>query len=144
MEEHTTFVLRELFTEIRKLLPKPCEGMPRFENVGQASVMLYLIDHDGETITQKDIEIYTHRSKATISGILDTLEKRQMIVRVSSNRDRRKKIVCITDEMRSYVEPVKRQFFEVEQLLAQDIPQEDLDTFYRVASQMIQNIRKEL
>lgn len=142
MSESMTSVLRELFMEMRKVIPEPNGNIPRFENMGQTSVMMYLIDNDGTMITQKDIEIHTHRSKATVSGILDTLEKRHLIVRKPSSYDRRKKIVCITEEMRVNIEPVKRQFKEIECLLIRDIAQEDLDAFYRVVFQMIGNIQR--
>lgn len=142
MEESIMATLRELFMEMRKILPKPDGNVPCFENVGQASVMLYLIDNDGSEITQKDIEVHTHRSKATVSGLLDTLEKRQLIVRVPSACDKRKKLVCITEEMRRNIKPVQAQFKEVEAVLLQDISSEELEVFHRVVFQMIENVHR--
>lgn len=134
--------LRALFVELKKVLPKPDGNAPHFENMSQMSVMTYLIDHIDEDISQKDIEVNTHRSKATVSGILDTLERRNMIHRVPSTIDHRKKIIVVSEDVRLHIKGVKQQFNDVEQLLLDGVTKEDMEAFDRVISQMLVNIQR--
>ncbi len=137
------FVLfRTLFKEMHKLMPKPSEDM-RLDNISQWMVLAYLIENDSKDITQKDIENAIHRSKATVSGILDTLEKRKLIVRETSKNDKRKNVIKIREEVLDKCRPIKKQFFEsAESLLIKDIPNDDLVVFDRVLEQMVENLKK--
>lgn len=137
------FVLfRTLFKEMHMLMPKPSEDM-RLDNISQWMVLAYLIENDSKDITQKDIEFAIRRSKATVSGILDTLEKRNLIVRETSKNDKRKNVIKIRDEVIEKCRPIKKQFFEsAESLLIKDIPNDDLVVFDRVLEQMVENLKK--
>ena len=137
------FVLfRTLFNEVHMLMPKPSEDM-RLDNISQWMVLAYLIENDSKDITQKDIENAIHRSKATVSGILDTLEKRNLIKREVSKSDKRKNVIKIREEVIEKCKPMKKQFFEAaESLLIKDIPNEDLVVFDRVLEQMVENLKE--
>lgn len=127
---------------MHKLMPKPTEDM-RLDNISQWMVLAYLIENNSKDMTQKDIEHAIHRSKATVSGILDTLEKRGLIYRKVSEFDKRKNVIKIRPEIMEHCIPMKKQFFDSTQsLMLKDISEEDLVVFDRVLEQMVENLKK--
>ena len=68
----------------------------KITNYAQFQVVKYLFDHEGEDVVQKDFEMALHVRKSTVSGILDTMEKNNIIVRLTSTTDGRGKIVKLS------------------------------------------------
>ena len=58
---------------------------------------IYRAELDGSEIQQKDIEEYFYLKNPTVTGILDRLEKKGFIIRKISDKDRRMKIVTLTN-----------------------------------------------
>lgn len=58
---------------------------------------IYRAELDGIEIQQKDIEEYFYLKNPTVTGILDRLEKKGFIIRKISDRDRRMRIVILTN-----------------------------------------------
>ncbi len=142
MNKKRMFLFRTLFKEIHVLMPKPTKDM-RLDNISQLMVLTYLIENNSKDVTQKDIEHAIHRSKATVSGILDTLEKRNLIYREVSEKDKRKNVIKIQSEILERCIPMKKQFFEATELLMlKDIPKEDLVVFDRVLEKMVDNLKE--
>lgn len=63
---------------------------------GQARLLAFLYRMQDETIYQKDIEAEFQIRGGSVTGILDTLESSDLINRVASVKDRRKKTVVLT------------------------------------------------
>lgn len=142
-ERNILYSFRIFFQELRYLMPKPMSKKMPLANMTQWFVLMYLMHNLDKEITQKDIERSTKRSRATISGVLNTMEKNGMIFRTVSEYDRRKKIVKVCPVIQDQMHQLKRQFDEAETVLVQGISQEELSTFCGVMEKMIANIRKE-
>lgn len=56
----------------------------------QMRIIDYLFKHLNQDVYQKDLESFLNIRKSTLSGILDTMEKNQIIKRVGSVGDRKK------------------------------------------------------
>ncbi len=112
-------------------------------NYTQFQIAKYIVDHYGEEIYQKDFEAALHIRKSTISGILDTMEKNRIIVRLSSETDGRGKIIRFSpDYERCKIEMLKKARMLEEQIV-QGISEDELDAFYKVIDKMKKNIEKE-
>ena len=68
----------------------------KISNYSQVQVIKYLMDNINKDISQKELENVLGIRKSTMSGILDTMEKRNIIKRISSDIDRRSKIIKLT------------------------------------------------
>lgn len=136
-------LFRTLFKEMRTLLPMPPEHGVKLDNMSQWMVLAFLVENDDKEITQKDIEKAIHRSRATVSGILDTLEKKGMITRSISKKDKRKKIIQLYPKVLKSCQSARESFRAAEKILIQDIPNEDLEVFDSVIEKMIENCKKE-
>lgn len=143
MNDKYLILFRTLFKEMRSALPKPPNKEMRLDNISQWMVLHYLFENREEEITQKDIENAIHRSRATVSGIIDTLEKRGMVIRNISKTDKRKKVITLCPKVLENCSMARRRFEEAELVLLKGIPNEDLEVFDRVIEQMIQNLKEE-
>jgi len=82
------------------------------------AITLYFISKNKNT-AQKDLASGVGTSPTVMVGILDTLEKRKFIKRVTSTTDRRSQTVELTKEGKKILIDVKKAFFQTETILDQ-------------------------
>ena len=82
-------------------------------SIGQPKVLDYLKDHDGAV--QKDIAKGCFVEPASLSGLLDNMEKKGLIRRAANENSRRSVSVWLTELGWAQVEHVTRVFDEIEQ-----------------------------
>lgn len=80
------------------------------------AVTLYFISQNANT-AQKDLATGVGTSPTVMVGILDTLEKRNFIKRVTSLTDRRSQTVELTKDGKRILVDVKKAFFQTEKQL---------------------------
>ena len=128
MPENTFTLFRTFFMEIKSLFPRNPHG-DFAENSAQWVILRYLITHAGQEVTQKEIEQATKRSRATVSGLLDTLEKKGLVIRIPSQSDKRKKNVQVTEAVQSKHQEMMNYFTYTESVVTKDISEQDLQVF---------------
>lgn len=106
----------------------------------QAEIIGYLINHSKEDIYQKDLESVFKLRRSTISGVLQTLERRGMITRVDSKNDGRVKKIILTEEAKSQHQTANEYLEKLENKITANILKEELQIFYKVVEQMKQNL----
>ena len=115
----------------------------KISNYSQVQVIKYLMDNINKDISQKELENVLGIRKSTMSGILDTMEKRNIIKRISSDIDRRSKIIKLSDENIKHHKKVVEKMRLVNDIIVKDIPSEKLDIFFEVLDMMRENMNKE-
>lgn len=106
----------------------------------QMEILAYLFEHADEKICQKDLEEILDLKRATISGVLQTMEKNKIIERAIDDEDTRtKKIILNKDAKETYLKNYK-MIEEMEEKVIKDISQEELETFLDVIEKMKKNI----
>ena len=80
--------------------------------------------------------------RATISGILKTMEKNNVIIRVCDPNDARGKIVILSDDAKKFFKEKETLFKKIETVLKKDISKEELEIFYKVILKMRDNINR--
>lgn len=111
-------------------------------NYTQMLVIKHLIDAGDREVFQKELEAVLNARKSTVSGILDTMEKNRIIVRVSSKTDGRSKVVKLSESAKRYKKDIFNLMESIDKRLIFGISEEDLKTFYRVIETMKENITK--
>ena len=109
-------------------------------SIAQMQIIKYILKHDGKTIYQRDLEEVFNLRRATISGILKTMEKNNVIIRVCDPNDARGKIVILSDDAKKFFKEKETLFKKLETVLKKDISKEELETFYKVILKMRDNI----
>ena len=64
----------------------------------QHAIIAYLFDHKSVETTQRDLEETFSLKNPTVTGLLNLLEKKGMIQRVTNPKDRRSNIIKLTDK----------------------------------------------
>lgn len=112
-------------------------------NHTQIQILLYLIKHKNEEVCQKDLEIETHLKKASITGTLDSLQDKGIIIRKQSEDDKRKNIILLSDKALKLKDNISEKYKEIESKIRENITEEELNQFYSVFDKMERNLRKE-
>lgn len=136
----------EIIEKIRELNNLLCKSIRIWEkkstiNSTQFQIIMYLIKHEDEEICQKDLENETHLKKASITGTLDSLEDKDIIVRRASDSDKRRNVITLSERVKSNVALVKDKVYELENTLQKSIKKEDVEIFNRTLDVMINNIK---
>lgn len=131
--------------EINDLLIKKISKDAQLENrciitPTQVKIVSYLECNKKNTIYQKDIEVYLKSKKSTVSGILDTMEKNNLIKRVNDPKDLRLKQIVLTDYAKDKINNIKLKLEKINNDLEKNISKEDLEVFFKVTNQIKNNI----
>lgn len=106
----------------------------------QRWTMGFLIDHEGEDIYQRDIEAAFSVSRATASNMLQVMERKGLIKRVSVEHDARLKKLLLTEDARSMLERVERDVNEMEQMLIKGMTKEEVAVLMGYLDRIIGNL----
>lgn len=100
------------------------------------------IQNQKEDVYQKDLEKNLNLRRATVSGVLKTMEKNHIVKREESLTDGRTKKIVLSSQAKEIFEKKQLQIHTLEQKLIQNIKKEDLLNFEKVLEQMITNIQE--
>ena len=128
---------------VRKIMSETShDEMYSKPSIAQMQIIKYILKHDGKTIYQRDLEEVFNLRRATISGILKTMEKNNVIIRVCDPNDARGKIVILSDDAKKFFKEKETLFKKLETVLKKDISKEELEIFYKVVLKMRDNINR--
>ena len=122
-------IVRSLLDQEKlELLPSPT----------QMQIIEYIINSD-EEVLQCDLEKAIKLRRATISGVLKTMEKKNLITRVISSKDARVKKIILSDKTKKmYLESKAK----LEALITSNISDNEINIFLDVMNKMQENLMK--
>ncbi len=109
----------------------------------QMQILHFIISKQNEKIYQTDIAIALNLRRATLSEILKTMEKNNLIIRVQDKNDTRKKEIILSNQAKENFLIVKHALNEVEHVITKDINKQELEIFFKILSQMQTNLKNE-
>ncbi|HCY05793.1 MAG TPA: hypothetical protein DHS57_00450 [Erysipelotrichaceae bacterium] len=109
----------------------------------QSMVLIYLQKNKDKEISPIDIEKHFNYSHASILGILKRLKEKNFITIKQSNKDKRYRIVEISDKGNNIEKEIKKSLKIVIKKLYLNISNEEIDTFINVLNKMIYNLQEE-
>src|SRR5699024_5700818 len=110
----------------------------------QIQIIEYLVRHMNDEVYQRDLENVFSLKRATISGVLQTMEKNGLISRVVDDTDTRKKKILLQEKTKEIFLQGKAKIEEIEQILLQNISEEELENFWKTLNQMKKNMESVL
>lgn len=105
--------------------------------------IIHFILSSKEKIYQKDIEKKLKLRRATISGILKTMETNGLITRKQSLNDARSKEIILSNNIRTTFEKCQEEFNNFEKKILNNISKEEIKTFMNVLNKIKINIKDE-
>lgn len=116
-----------------------CEKTKNFPTPTQLQIIEYILNAKTD-VYQKDLESILNLRRATVSGVLQTMEKNGLIKRDASDNDARVKRIILNLKTKELFLKHKNKIEELEQLAIQNISAADLEVFSSVLETMKQNI----
>lgn len=136
-------MIARIFFRKQLILPKEViKDMSKTTTPTQMQIISYILEHIDEDIYQKDLENILNLRRATVSGVLQTMEKNKLIERVTYSEDSRKKKIILNEEAKKIFLENQKKMEEMEKVVIEGISKEELDTFSNVIEKMKKNIEK--
>lgn len=110
----------------------------------QGKILNYvLVESEAHSVYQKDLEREFGLRPSTVTEMLNALEQKKLIQRVSDEWDGRYKKIVFTEKARSMKDRIRQEVEETEHLLLQGITEQEKQEFLRIAGKMLQNLETE-
>ncbi len=99
-----------------------------------------LLEENGGSMTQRDLEDQLDLSKSTLSGVLRTMEKNGFVEKVASETDRRVMVVTLTDEGKEKYSLAMEKFSELDRMVFAGLDDEEMAVFAKALDKIRSNI----
>jgi len=104
----------------------------------QWRIIRCLWHNDGQT--QQDLANVVKTDKTGITRIIDSLEKRDLVMRVPDKTDRRQNLIYLTNKGKSLQEELMQIFTKISSEIQKDIEPEKLEIFRQVLNKIYHNL----
>ncbi|MCX6224880.1 MAG: MarR family winged helix-turn-helix transcriptional regulator [Bacteroidia bacterium] len=104
--------------------------------------LLHAITLKEEDVIQKDMAELMGKDKSAILRLIDSLEEKGLVRRVSAIEDRRKNYLMVTKAGYRVRDQYMKIVFELMENIQQGLTQEEIDTFHKVVSHIKGNAEK--
>lgn len=108
----------------------------------QMQILDFIRKNQNNKIYQRDIGQNLGLRRATLSEILKTMEKNNLISRISDNKDTRIKEIILSDTAKEKFKQVKKLLENTEKTATQNIDEKELEIFFKVAKQIENNLKE--
>ncbi len=104
--------------------------------------ILMMISKSEDKLCQKDLEEIISCTKSTISSILSTMEKNDLLKREASETDSRVNYLVLTDKGLEMVEFLKKDRKFTEEVLTEGISDDEIEQFIQLTQKIRKNIER--
>ncbi len=99
-------------------------------------VLKYLKDHEGEEVYQRDLEQNFKIRGSTVSNMIDLMEQKGLLLRAGSEKDARRKKLCLTEKAETVLATVAETIRRFEEQLRGSFEARDYDLLLRLLEQL--------
>ena len=96
--------------------------------------------NSSKDVYQKDLESVLNLRRATVSGVLQTMEKNNLIMREVSDNDARSRKIILKDKARLIYNENKERLDNLENIIKKGISDQDLFVFSKVVDKIQNNL----
>ena len=109
----------------------------------QVRIVKYLVKQNNKAILQKDMEYIFNIRRSTVSGVIKTMEKNNIIIRENVKDDNKSKEIKLTNEVYIRDNELVRKLRELDLELLKGVNKEGLEVFRRVLKNIQDNLKEE-
>ncbi len=136
-------LIRILANHIKRNLDNTASQGPLKNLTGTQIHIIGYIRHAGtRDVFQKDIETKFSIRRSTATGILQLMEKNDLIIREPVDYDARLKKILLTEKALAVSRQAKHNVSDLDKHLTKDIPAEELEAVRSVLWKMLNNLEK--
>ena len=107
----------------------------------QGLVLAYLHDHQDHDVFQKDIEAAFNVRRSSATGLLQSLEAKGFIERVSVTYDARLKKIVLTQKAHEFKEGLEKDIQKMEAMLVKDLEPQEIEDLIRIMDKIKNNLK---
>lgn len=107
----------------------------------QSWIIRYLYEHRSMDVFQKDLEAFFHIARSTATGILQCMEKHDLLYREPVPYDARLKRLVLTEKGIQQQLFIQQTMLNLENVVKANISSEKMETFFEVILTMKNNIK---
>jgi MarR family transcriptional repressor of mepA len=109
-------------------------------NSQQGRMISYIAEHQEEGLIQKDLEKVFLRRGASITSMIQGLEKKGYVDRRISPNDERQKLLYVTQKGKDLIEEFESFFEEIEKSITASLTYEETKEFFRLLIKVDKNM----
>nr|WP_039836859.1 MarR family transcriptional regulator [Paenibacillus sonchi]MCE3201169.1 MarR family transcriptional regulator [Paenibacillus sonchi]QQZ59885.1 MarR family transcriptional regulator [Paenibacillus sonchi] len=109
-------------------------------NAQQGQMIGYIAEHEDRGLIQKDLAEHFNRKEASITSMLQGLEKKGYIKRVIPKENERQKKIYLLDKAAVLVEEFNEIFAEVEKSITDSLTEEEAETLMKLLHKVNSNL----
>lgn len=114
------------------------------ENLTPMQRMIIVVVHEKSKtgdVFQRDLEQFFSIRRSTVTGVLQLMEKRGLLLREPTAQDGRLKRIRLTETSNGLFALIQKNLEETEALLCQGLTKDEISFFSNILTKMEQNIR---
>lgn len=104
-------------------------------------IVLKILHEDTNGIVQNDLAFLTNRNKASLTRLINVMEKHNLVIRVSSKKDSRKKLIYITKTGAKLFLKMKPLMLKSIKTLQKGITEKEMAFFIEIMSKIQKNLK---
>ncbi len=140
MEQNVSKLITKSALNHKRIMTKLLE---RFD-ITYAQYQVLRIVKAHQPITAKEMLVYLDTDKATLSGILNRLEKRDLVIRAEDKRDRRLMYVQLTKKSAEMLEDLEELEESTVEMLLDGVKNREYKNFLNAFETMLANQKNKL
>ena len=137
--ESITLDIKRVNGKIHRAISNRCRDNNLDITPVQGRLLMFISEHDEVTATDILDELKSV-NKSTLSEILNVMEKNNLVNRVESRVDSRRKLIVLTDKARDIVLHMREDFSSINKKALDGVSKEEQDIFKRVLDKIGRNM----
>lgn len=138
---YVMFAIKSLTLQLKRLLDESAANIEKDMTGIQAGIIAYInISSETGEVFQKDIEEEFNIRRSTATGILNSLEKNDMLKRESVSYDKRLKKLVLTEKSSLFCKKIRETLIADEKKLTENLTAEEIEFFLKIIAKMMKNI----
>lgn len=143
MEKHTGFYFKKISERLERRANE--SGRKKREiTYAQGKILWYLHRHEDEKVTLRDLERFFDCSHATVSGLVARLAEKGYVALERDERDKRAKIVTLTEKEKECFRGMQKRHTELEEILLAGFEKEEREQFLHYLDRVYKNLTTSL
>lgn len=104
----------------------------------QYKIMMLLYRNPDKTIRQTDIEERFSLTNPTVTGIIQNLEKKELVQRIQNPNDKRSKLLCLTDRAMEIRDVLVQLGEELEAQTTDNLTEQECEQLCKLLKKMLE------
>ena len=106
-----------------------------------ARIVLKILYEDKDNLIQNELAFITNRNKASLTRLINVMEKNKLVARIPSKKDSRKNLIQITETGKLLFLKMKPLMLNTLEMLQNGITEDEKEVFINVMTKIQSNLK---